>query len=176
MKKNLKLPKTRYVAYVASSVDGRISLGGKGKPDWTSSDDWKFFQGELTKFEAFVAGRNTFEAVETRLSRRNTFVLSSRVKEINNRGKVSFVNPKTVNLRKLFGQYENVAVLGGATAYQTMLDENLIDEIYVTVEPLIFGRGREMFVGGSKNTRLQLLSSRKLNRQGTILLHYQVLR
>lgn len=82
------------------------------------------------------------------------------------------MNPSRVNLAHLFGEYKTVAVLGGGAVYRFMLERGLLDEIFVTVEPLIFGRGKEMFTGGTRTMRLRLLSVRKLNRTGTLLLHY----
>ena len=79
-----------------------------------------------------------------------------------------------MNLPKLLEGYKSVAVLGGGAVYQFMLENRLLDEIFVTIEPLIFGRGKEMFVGGTKTTRVSLLSVKRLNRTGTLLLHYQI--
>ena len=53
-------------------------------------------------------------------------------------------------------------------------ERRLLDEIFITIEPLIFGRGKDMFVGGNKTTELCLLSVKQLNIRGTLLLHYQV--
>src|SRR3989344_3190742 len=174
--------KTRFVALLASSVDGRISLAKKTSPDWTSKEDWKFFQDFLLKVDAVVVGRNTYEAAKISLRKRITFVLSSRIKNSLPKeyqtGSVTFVNPKNVNLKRLFRKFKTVAVLGGSFVYQTMLEKGLMDDLYVTFEPLIFGRGTEMFRGGRKTkrktTRLSLQSMRNLNNSGTILLHYKV--
>jgi dihydrofolate reductase len=84
------------------------------------------------------------------------------------------VNPAKVNLSKLLESYKSVAVLGGGTVYRFMLENELLDEIFVTVEPLIFGRGKEMFVGGTRTTRAKLLFAKRPNRNGTLLLHYQI--
>lgn len=168
--------KTRYIAFVAATVDGRISLSSKTLPDWTSKEDWKFFQQSLLRMDAVVVGRHTYESAVERLRKRNTFVLSSRPKTLTRRGTVTFVNPKKVALAKLLAEYTNVAVLGGGAVYRFMLEAGLLDEIFITVEPLIFGRGKEMFIGGSKTRKLRLLSVRKLNRTGTLLLHYQIIK
>ena len=164
---------TKYIAYVAASIDGRISITEKTKPDWTSPEDWKFFQKELAKADAVVVGRNTYEAAKAPLQKRNTFVLSSRPKTLIRKGKVTFLNPKSINLKELFQDYKIVAVVGGGQVYQTMLDLGLLDELYLTIEPLILGRGKNMFVGGTRNIPLVLKSIKKLNSTGTILLHYQ---
>ncbi len=166
--------KTRFVAFVAASLDGRISLTRKKLPDWTSREDWQFLQKSLSKFEAVVVGRNTFEAAEERLRKRTTFVISSRPKTIQRRGTVTFINPAKINLAGIFREYKRVAVLGGGGVYRLMLEEGLLDEIFVTIEPLIFGRGREMFIGGTKTMHTKLISVKKLNRAGTLLLRYKI--
>ncbi len=164
----------RYIAFVAASVDGRISLTHKTPPNWTSKKDWQFFQKSLSRLDAVVVGRNTYQSVAKRLRKRNTFVLSSRPKTLTRRGTVTFVNPANVDLAKLFREYRTVAVLGGGAVYRFMLESGLLDEIFVTIEPLIFGRGKEMFVGGTQTTHVRLLSVKRLNRRGTLLLHYQI--
>lgn len=169
------LHKTRFVAFVVASVDGRISLAERTPPDWTSKEDWRFFQKSLSKVDAVVVGQNTYQAAAVRLRKRNTFVLSDRLQGLSRRGSVTFVNPSSIDLAELLSQYKSVAVLGGGMVYRTMLESNLLDEIYITVEPLIFGRGKEMFIGCARTTQLRLLSVRKLNRSGTLLLHYGII-
>lgn len=174
MKQKYLLSKPRYIAFAAASLDGRISLTNKTIPRWTSKEDWQFFQKSLARVDAVVVGRNTYQAAKERLRRRNTFVLSNRPKTLARRGTVSFVNPANVNLAKLLKKYKSVAMLGGAAVFSFMLKAKLLDEIFVTVEPLIFGRGKEMFRMARGITRVSLLSVKRLNRAGTILLHYQI--
>ena len=166
--------KTRFVAFVAASVDGRISLAKRTLPDWTSKEDWRFFQNSLSRVDAVIVGRNTYQAAAGRLRTRNTFVLSRRLKRVRRRGMVVFVNPASLDLAELLREFRTVAVLGGGTVYRFMLESGLLDEMFVTVEPFIFGRGKEMVIGGTRTTRLHLLSARRLNRAGTLLLHYRI--
>lgn len=174
MNKQHPQSKPRYIAFVVASVDGRISLSSKHPPEWTSKEDWKFFQKSLSQIDVVVVGRNTYESVAERLRKRNTFVLSRRPKTLVRRGTVIFANPEKINLSKLFEGYKSVAVLGGGAVYQFMLENKLFDEIFVTVEPFIFGRGKAMFVGSTRTTRVHLLSVKQLNRNGTLLLHYKI--
>jgi len=169
-----KISKPYYVGFVVASIDGRISLMKKTPPDWTSREDWHFFQEMLAKADAVVVGRHSYAAVADRLRKRNTYVLSRRLKGRYRRGTVTFVNPNCVNMQELLQQYQMVAVVGGGSVYQLMLDNGILDEIYITIEPLIFGRGTQMFVGGTKTAYLQLLSVKKLNASGTLLLHYKI--
>jgi len=172
-KRKLKAHRTRFVAYAAMSIDGRISLDPKKLPDWTSAEDWRFFQSEMKKADAVVAGRATFKAAREKLSRRNTYVFTRRVRVPTKKGGVTFVNPARTPLRALFAPYKRVAIVGGAGAYRFMLEKGLVDDFFLTLEPLVFGRGRPLLEGGSKTTALRFKSVRKLNARGTLLLHYQ---
>jgi len=59
--------KSRYIAFVASSIDGRISLSSKHLPDWTSKEDWEFFQKSLSRIDVIGVGRHTYQSVASRL-------------------------------------------------------------------------------------------------------------
>ena len=172
----LPFMKTHYIGYVAASVDGRIALDNKKLPDWTSREDWRFFQKQLAKADAVVVGRTTYELAATRLRRRTTYVLTSRVPTTRRRGTVTFINPQNVSLTTVLSRYKTVAVIGGGFVYRTMLNAGLLDELYVTIEPLLLGRGVPMIASSKKTTKLRLLSARRLNKTGTILLRYAVRR
>jgi len=174
MRKNQLTIKPRFIAFVAATVDGRISLTNKTSPDWTSAEDWKFFQKFLSKADAVIVGRNTYKAAAARLNKRNTYVISRHPERIYKKKNVTFLNPNKVNLLEIFSGYKIVAILGGNAIYGLMLKKNLLDEIFVTIEPLIFGRGKEMIRDVGKIKHLQLLSVKRLNKEGTLLLHYQV--
>lgn len=175
IKRKRRQSKTNFVGFVASSVDGRISLKRHAAPDWTSAEDWEFLQKSLKRFDAVVVGRNTYLTARARLKKRNTYVLSRKISSLKKEGTVTFVNPQKTDLRKLLGVYKNVAVLGAGEVYQYMLNKRMLDELYVTIEPLVFGRGVPMFSGGRKTARLVLTSVRKLNARGTLLLRYKIL-
>jgi dihydrofolate reductase len=70
--------------------------------------------------------------------------------------------------------YVKVAILGGAQTYQYCLDRGLLDEIYLTIEPLTFSSGINLFSSVKPKIRKwNLVAVKKLNRLGTILLHYR---
>ncbi|MBI2442431.1 MAG: dihydrofolate reductase family protein [Candidatus Levybacteria bacterium] len=72
--------------------------------------------------------------------------------------------------------FETVLLVGGGEINRAFLEENLVDELYLTLEPRIFGRGNSVFVEGDFEHVLQLLASTKLNDKGTLLLHYLVMK
>ena len=168
--------KTKYVAYVATSIDGRIAKNTKSGADWTSKEDWNFFQTALTKMDAVVVGYNTYKVAEARLQARNTIVLTSKFKTIKVKGKVTFINPSKVNLKNFIQSkaYKKVAILGGPKVYDFCLRNKMLDELFVTIELYIFGNGVPMFSNDKfKKYNLSLDSVKKLNKKGTILLKYK---
>ena len=73
----------------------------------------------------------------------------------------------------LLEKYETVAVLGGTKTYTWFLENDLLDELYITIEPIVFGRGLPLFESSEDiNVQLKLESTKQLNEKGTLLLHY----
>jgi dihydrofolate reductase len=66
-----------------------------------------------------------------------------------------------------------VVIGGGSTLNAGFLEEHLIDEIYLDVEPLIFGKGIELFKDTDTETKLELLETASVSRN-VIRLHYRV--
>ena len=69
--------------------------------------------------------------------------------------------------------YRKVCVLGGAQTYSYFLEKNLVDEIFLTIEPIVFGSGLPMFDTKQELTDFELVDSKKLNEKGSLLLHYK---
>ncbi len=160
------------IAFAATSIDGRISLKKDSLPDWTSKEDWKFFQASLSRCDAIIVGRNTYTAARTRLQKRNTYVLTRSISRKLRRGSVTFINPSAVDILDTVRHHTTIAVLGGSSVYGMFFEAGIIDEVYVTIEPLVFGRGIPMVSGCETTIRMALCCIKKLNRAGTVLLHY----
>ena len=168
--------KTKYVAYVATSIDGRIAKNSLSKVDWTSKEDWNFFQKSLTQSTAVIVGSHTYKNYRESLKKRNTIVLTSKVPAPKIEGSVIFLNPKKSNIKDFVHskKYKKVAVIGGSKVYDFCLKNKMLDELFVTVEPYVFTTGVPMFSSNIfKKYKFKLQSIKKLNKKGTILLQYK---
>ncbi len=165
----------RTVAIAAITIDGKIALNAKSGSWWTSKEDKDFLHDFLDTADAVVVGNNTYTATLEPLSKRNCIVLTRSTKsEKRWHDKLLFVNPAHSDLRRLLERYETVAILGGAQTYAYCLSHDLTDELYITIEPLIFGRGVDLFTTMPTPAHCTLLSTKQLNEKGTLLLHYRV--
>ncbi len=168
--------KIKYVAFLASSIDGRISKNERSKINWTSKEDWNFLQKSLANFDAIIVGHNTYLLAKENLKKRNTIVFTSKIVKPKIIGSIVFFNPQKLDLKNFLQgkNYKKVAILGGPKVYNFCLKNKIFNELFVTIEPYVFTTGIPMFSGSNfKKYNFVLESVKKLNKKGTLLLKYK---
>ena len=170
----MDLIKPRYIAVAAITLDGKIAEHEDQFTDWTSREDKIFLHKFLDKSDVVVVGRNTYETAKKPLSKRNCIVLTRSVKTtIQKRKNLLYLNPQGVNIQELIRKlgYNVVAILGGTQTYTYFLKKGLLDEMHLTIEPIIFGSGLSIFDAKHSLKKVKIISVKKLNSKGTILIH-----
>ena len=76
---------------------------------------------------------------------------------------------------KILKDFKEVIVAGGSILNNSFLEENLIDEIYVDIEPIIITEGLPLFKGKLYEKNLKLLGQNKIS-DNEIQLHYKVIK
>ena len=66
-------------------------------------------------------------------------------------------------------------IAGGAQLATSFLTAGLVDELWLTIEPKIFGQGNSIVIAEKLDIQLKLLNCEKLNEAGTLLTKYAVL-
>src|SRR3990167_1887408 len=162
------------IAIAAVTIDGKIAIHSGHLSDWTSPEDKDFLHEMLDKSDVVIVGNNTYKTAIEPLSKRNCIVFTASVRTSEHKSDMlTYCNPASSDCIPLMGKYEEVAVLGGTQTYTFFLENDLLDELYLTIEPIIFGRGLNLFESTKDvlaNFRLE--STKKLNEKGTLLLHY----
>lgn len=171
------MARTEYLAIAAVSLDGRIGAHEKHFSDWTSKEDKKFMRALLEKCNVIIVGNSTYKTAIVPLSKRNCIVLTRSVKKQKQEApNLLYLNPKGANVKTAIKKagYRKVAVLGGAQTYAYCLEHKLLTDLYLTIEPVIFGAGIPLFAGKYKLRKTKVVSVRTLNRKGTVLIHAKV--
>lgn len=175
---NINQMTAKYIAIAAMTMDGKIAKGPKHFSDWTSKEDKIFMHALLNKCDCIIVGNNTYKTASKPLSKRNRIVLTSQVSSpLQKTDKLLYVNPQKLDVKKFITKlkYRRVAILGGAQTYIYCLEHKMLDELYLTIEPVMFGRGVDLFASKSSlDFKLKLVSIKKLNKTGSILLHYKM--
>jgi dihydrofolate reductase len=166
------------ILVMAMSLDGYITNRADGLVDWTSKEDKKHFVAITKEAGAVICGRKTFALYEKPLpGRLNVVMTRTPDLEKNIPGELEFTNqdPETVLKNLAERGYKTVALTGGADINSLFLGSGLVDELYITIEPLIFGSGKRLATDINKIFRLELVDNKMLN-EHTVLLHYKVRR
>lgn len=162
------------------SKDGFITKGSDSDVSkWTSAEDKDFFAKIKSEHNLFVMGSKTFDSGVV-LPKLDTLkiVLTTKPEIYKNQdvpGQLEFynLNPKEfVNSYK--SKFSSCLLLGGSYTYTEFLDANLVDEIYLTIEPVEHGLGISLLNNGNidKYTNNSDKEITILNNTNTILKHY----
>ncbi len=168
--------KIQYYAVLAGSIDGFIAKEeNQLSTTWTSKEDKEHLHQMEDEADVLLLASKSYELAKEPLKNRNLIVLTTKVDSIKKENeKLSFINLQTADLKKYIEEkkYKKVCVLGGRVAYNYCLKNNLLDDIYITIEPIVFGKGINAFNEEITPQKYNLVSVEKLNETGTILLHY----
>lgn len=175
------------ILVMVMSANGKITSGENTRlHDWTSPEDQKYFAKLIEKSELVIMGRKTFLSAKplmTLSTKTLRVVLTKKPKryfKLSMPGQLEFTKepPHTLvkNLEKR--GYKQALLVGGAEINTAFLNVKLVNEMWLTVEPVILGNGKNLFSekGLSSSPCLQLKSRKKLNGRGTLLLKYTVIR
>lgn len=164
----------RCTAIAAVTIDGKIARNTSHFSDWTSLEDKTFMRSLLDASDVVVIGNNTYKTAIEPLSKRNCIVLTTSVSKTERKDpRLLLWNPATVRFDEVVMGYERIAILGGTQTYTYFLEHDLLDEMYLTIEPVVFGNGLNLFETTADITTAFALSSvKQLNERGSVLLHY----
>jgi dihydrofolate reductase len=144
------------IVYIATSLDGYISDKDDGL-DWLDSipnpDNIDMGYGDLmNRIDAIVMGRKTFEVVcgfdGPWPYSKPVFVLSNSLSSLSvgYEGKAELVSGSLADvLSTLHGQGHQDLYIDGGTTVQSFLKEDLINEMIVTILPILLGGGSPLF-------------------------------
>jgi len=71
--------------------------------------------------------------------------------------------------------YKNMIMAGGPHLTTSFFQKKLIDELWLTIEPKIFGTGGNLVIEEKLDIDLRLLNIEKVNGKGTLITKYAVL-
>jgi len=169
----------KVVLFIAASMDGYIAA---------PNDDLSFLslvnkEGEDYGYASFI------ETVDTVIVGRKTYDwVMANVPEFSHADKTTYIitrSPKpsignttffTGNLKDLVKDLKskkgkNIFCDGGSEIIQELLKEKLIDEMTVSIIPILLGNGTRLFKDGRPEQKLKLVSTKQFD-TGLTQLHY----
>jgi dihydrofolate reductase len=177
-----------------TSLDGFVA-GPNGEMDWITVDEEMFdFVATMTdQADTALYGRVTFEMMQSYWPKAgehpnaskhdkehsawynnvSKVVLSKTIQETALPNTTVIGNQLAENINKLKQQDgKNILIFGSPGASQSLLNQGLIDEFWLFVNPIILGKGMPLFKDITGTTKLKLAAS-KTFACGVIALHYR---
>ena len=161
------------VIVAAITADGFIGRSSDHLADWTGKADKKLFVDVTKELGVMAMGSRTFATIGRALPGRKTIVYTSQPDKITAKGVETTQETPAELVRRLEDEgAHGLAVVGGATIYGQFMAAGGVDELYLSVAPLLFGTGVPLF-NTELDATLQLLNASHLD-DNTMLLHYKV--
>jgi dihydrofolate reductase len=159
----------------ALTVDGRIARHAAELSDWTSREDKRLFVRASKEAGVVVMGHATYATLPAPLPGRLLVVLTRQPHQQTAREGVEFTaDAPAVVLERLAARgYSTVVLGGGAHTYRAFLTAGLVDELWLTVEPVAFGAGISLFGEEPLAVRFTLLGCQQLG-DNAVHLRYRV--
>ena len=156
----------------AMSLDGYIA-GPNGEYDWIVMDPDIDFAAGMRRFDTFLIGRKTFEAIRrmgetappTPGIRNIVFSRTLRAEEC--------PYPLSDNAERAVAELrqqpgKDIALFGGGELFRSLLAAGLVDEIGMSLIPVLLGGGIPLLPSPADRARLRLKSQRVYEKTGTI--------
>lgn len=166
----------KVVLMMAITLDGKIAKYTDHPANWTSKADKKIFIKETKKAGVIVMGKTTYDTIGQPLPGRLNIVLDLEADPSKNiPGQLEFTTTQPKELIKQLRDrgFKSVIIGGGCTINGLFLKAGLIDEIWLTIEPKIFGQGLDLFKGVDVDLDLELIEVRQLDKN-VVQVRYQV--
>jgi dihydrofolate reductase len=178
---------------VQMSIDGCIA-GPNNEMDWLIRDikNLKYIHGIAESVDTIILGRkmtNEFISYWTDVMNKPDDPMYAFAKKMIEIPKVVFTKTlnksKWVNTELAKGDLKDeitklktqngkdILVYGGASLDSSLIKENLIDEFYLFVNPIVMGNGKNIFKDIKEIQKLSLIESKVFD-YGLVLLHYEV--
>ena len=165
--------------FVASSLDGFIA-GPDDELDWLDRDDEieDTFTPFFEQIGALLMGRRTYDVVmgfDVPWPYGETPVLVATTRPLPDTNPT--VRPVTGDVADMVAEAKRVAdgkdvYLDGGELIRSALEAGVVDEMIVTMIPVVLGAGRALFAGVGNRHELELLSHRELG-GGSVELVYR---
>jgi dihydrofolate reductase len=166
------------ILYMASTINGVIAREDDNV-SFVSKVDFHEFPKHIQEIGNLVVGRRTYELMAAagefeKLGHLKVVVVTTN-REFRTAKPDHLIArlPQEALLQLEHAGFSQALVAGGGGMNASFMEQNLLDEIYIDVEPWIIGKGVPLFSPGYYEAQLLLKEVKQLS-ENTVQLHYAV--
>ncbi len=162
---------------MAMTVNGMIA-GTDDKTNWLTKEEAESYCSIVREAGCLIVGRRTYHI----LTKQPEFQEFNNAKLIVvSHNDVRLVDPSHAVAHSpqeavdLLSDFREIIVAGGGILNASFLAANLVDEIFLDIEPVILGAGIPLFKGQSFERDLKFLGQKMIS-DSEIQLHYEIVK
>ncbi len=168
---------------LAVTLDGFIE-GPNGEYDWCFTDQDYGLTEFFSRIDALFIGRKSYEIAQQYAKENDgimvpgmpsvkEYVFSNSLQQVKD-GAILISGDSMAEARKIKEQPgKDIWLYGGAELTDAMMKERLVDELWLSVHPILLGSGKPLFRQQDGRTQLVLLDS-KTYETGLVSLRYGI--
>lgn len=168
---------------LAITLDGYIE-GPNGEYDWCFTDQDYGLKEFFTRVDAIFIGRKSYEMLQQYADSNNgetvpgmpvmtEYVFSGTLTSVK-KGAVLISEDSITVARRIKEQPgKDIWLYGGASLTDALLKEGLVDELWLSVHPILLGSGKPLFRENDSRTTIRLLEC-KTYESGLVSLRYRI--
>jgi dihydrofolate reductase len=167
----------KVILYMAISANGMVAKTDDDT-SWVSKDEWDSFSLTVRTAGCLIVGHRTYNI----LTKQPEFAEFKDIKlvVVSQEDFVTLTpdhliahSPKEA--LEILKDFKEAVVAGGGALNASFMEENLVDEIFLDIEPIILGQGIPLFRDKDFERNLKLIGNKNIS-ENEIQLHYQVLK
>ncbi len=173
----------KVILVFVSTLNGKITKGDDPEvKSWSSKNDQEYYGRIWKDSRLIIMGSNTYNENIIKPSKGRMIVIMTRNPDFYKNheipGQLEFSNNSPSGLVAFYEKagFEQMTVVGGSKVATSFLKENQVDELWLTIEPKMFGKGQNLIADDPLEIYLQLLGYEKVNEQGTLITRYSILK
>lgn len=163
------------ILYMAMTINGFIAKEDD-RTEWSQAE-WEEYRERVNKAGALIIGRRTYEIMEhdSIFDDLQCTIAVITHHTIAKKGVLSFVSPEEAIRYFKKEKHKEVYITGGSNINALFLKENLIDEIILDIEPIMYGKGTPLMFPESFEAQLFLKKVKDVKHH-FLQLHYTVVK
>jgi dihydrofolate reductase len=175
--------------FIASSLDGYIAKEDEDT-SWLFSDEDYGYKKFYDSIDTVIMGRKTYEKAlkleENPFKEKNCYIFTKNTILTNTDTNTDILkrtsdkNIKVINnvidfIKSLVNtDGKNIWLVGGSEIISILMNANMVDEIILSIHPLILGNGISLFTKIKRQIKLKVLNSITYN-SGLIQIYYKII-
>jgi dihydrofolate reductase len=167
----------KIILFIASSLDGYIAREN-GDIDWLPETGSSGYDDFIKSVDTVVMGKKTYDQVLTfgdyPYKDKKSYVFT-RSKNPSKDENVEFVQDVEKSMKNIVSDSgKNIWLIGGSEIISTFANLDLIDELVLSLIPVVLGKGIPLFKNMEKELKMELVKT--TDYENLVESHYEILK